>query len=102
MVPYNLFGLKALGLFASQEEIDNSPKQTYGEYRVGDIRYQDINGDGVIDSQDEVALGYTNMPEIVYGFGATAQWKNWDFNVFFPGSGPYQFLFGGCFSTQSF
>ena len=89
------FGLKALGLFASQEEIDNSPKQTYGEYRVGDIRYQDINGDGVIDSQDEVALGYTNMPEIVYGFGATAQWKNWDFNVFFQGVAHTSFFLVG-------
>lgn len=89
------FGLKALGLFTSQEEIDCSPRQTYGEYRVGDIKYQDINGDGVIDSQDEVALGYTNMPEIIYGFGATAQWKNWDFNVFFQGVAHTSFFLAG-------
>lgn len=89
------FGLRALGLFASQEEIDNSPKQTYGEYRVGDIKYQDMNGDGIIDSQDEVAMGYTNLPEIVYGFGATAQWKNWDINVFFQGVGNTSFFLGG-------
>ena len=76
------FGLVALGLFQSQEEIDNSPVQSFGEYRVGDIKYQDINGDGVINSQDQIAIGYTNLPEIMYGFGATAQWKNWDFNVF--------------------
>ena len=63
------FGLVALGLFQSQEEIDNSPRQTFGEYRVGDIKYQDINGDGIIDTQDEVAIGYTNLPEIMYGFG---------------------------------
>lgn len=62
---------------------------------MGDIRYQDINGDGVIDSQDEVALGYTNMPEIVYGFGATAQWKNWDFNVFFQGVAHTGFFLAG-------
>lgn len=55
------FGLVALGLFQSQEEIDNSPRQTFGEYRVGDIKYQDINGDGIIDTQDEVAIGYTNL-----------------------------------------
>ena len=79
------FGLVALGLFQSQEEIDNSPVQSFGEYRVGDIKYQDINGDGVINSQDQIAIGYTNLPEIMYGFGATAQWKNWDFNVFFQG-----------------
>lgn len=63
------FGLVALGLFESQEEIDNSPKQSFGEYRVGDIKYQDINGDGQIDSQDKIAMGFTNLPEIVYGFG---------------------------------
>ena len=70
------FGLVALGLFQSQEEIDNSPVQSFGEYRVGDIKYQDINGDGVINYQDQIAIGYTNLPEIMYGFGATAQWKN--------------------------
>ena len=50
------FGLVALGLFQSQEEIDNSPVQSFGEYRVGDIKYQDINGDGVINSQDQIAI----------------------------------------------
>lgn len=89
------FGYKALGLFKSQEEIDNSPRQTFGEYRVGDIKYQDVNGDGIVDSQDQVALGYTNLPEIIYGFGATAQWKNWDFNVFFQGTGHSSFFLNG-------
>lgn len=89
------FGLVALGLFESQEEIDNSPKQTFGEYRIGDIKYQDINGDGVINSQDQVAMGYTNLPEMIYGFGATAQWKNWDVNVFFQGVGHVNFFLSG-------
>lgn len=89
------FGLVALGLFESQEEIDNSPKQMFGEYRVGDIKYQDINGDGLITAQDAVALGYTNLPEIIYGFGGTVQWKNWDFNVFFQGTGHTSFFLGG-------
>lgn len=89
------FGLKALGLFKSQEEIDNSPKQQFGEYRVGDIKYQDVNGDGIVDSQDQVAMGYTNLPEIIYGFGATAQWRNWDFNLFFQGTGHSSFFLSG-------
>lgn len=89
------FGLKTLGLFSSQEEIDNSPKQTFGEYRVGDIKYQDINGDGTVDSQDEVAMGYTNLPEIIYGFGATAQWRNWDINLFFQGVSHTSFFLDG-------
>ena len=89
------FGLVALGLFQSQEEIDNSPVQSFGEYRVGDIKYQDINGDGVINSQDQIAIGYTNLPEIMYGFGATAQWKNWYFNVFFQGAARTSFFLSG-------
>jgi TonB-linked SusC/RagA family outer membrane protein len=89
------FGLIALGLFESQEEIDNSPLQNFGAYRVGDIKYQDVNGDGIIDSQDEVAIGYTNLPEIVYGFGATAQWKAFDLNVFFQGIAHSTFFLSG-------
>lgn len=89
------FGLVAMGLFKNQEEIDNSPQQTFGEYRVGDIKYQDINGDGKIDSQDQVAIGYTNLPEIMYGFGATAEWKGWDINVFFQGVARTSFFLGG-------
>lgn len=89
------FGLVALGLFKSQEEIDSSPYQTFGEYRVGDIKYQDINGDGVIDANDQIYLGYTTMPEITYGFGATASWKGIDLNVFFQGVGHVNFFLGG-------
>lgn len=89
------FGLVALGLFESQEEIDNSPVQNFGEYRVGDIKYQDINGDGQIDAQDQVAIGYTNLPEISYGFGTTAQYKNWDINIFFQGVARTSFFLDG-------
>lgn len=78
-------GLVALGFFESQEEIDNSPTQMFGEYRVGDIKYQDINGDGKIDTYDQISIGYTDLPEITYGFGLTAKWKNFDASVFFQG-----------------
>ncbi len=89
------FGLIALGLFESEEEIANSPVQNFGEYRVGDIKYLDVNGDGQIDEQDMVAIGYTNLPEITYGFGATAQWKGWDFNAFFQGVARTSFFLSG-------
>ncbi len=89
------FGLIALGLFESEEEIANSPVQNFGEYRVGDIKYQDVNGDGIVDEQDAVAIGYTNLPEITYGFGATAQWKGWDFNAFFQGVARTSFFLSG-------
>lgn len=96
------FGLVALGLFQSQEEIDNSPEQTYGEYRVGDIKYQDVNGDGKVDDQDMVAIGYTNLPEITYGFGLGAQWNNWDVNVFFQGVARNSFFVGGSTISNPF
>jgi TonB-linked SusC/RagA family outer membrane protein len=89
------FGLIALGLFKSQEEIDNSPVQQFGEYRVGDIKYQDVNGDGIVNTLDQVAIGYTNLPEIVYGFGATAQWSGFDFNLFFQGVDHTSFMLSG-------
>ncbi|WP_239056986.1 TonB-dependent receptor [Paludibacter sp. 221] len=88
-------GLIALGLFESDEEIANSPQQMYGEYRVGDIKYQDVNGDGKVDTYDRVAIGYTNLPEITYGFGVTAEWKGIDVNVFFQGISHISFFTGG-------
>lgn len=89
------FGLIAEGLFTSQEDIDRSPIQKFGEYRVGDIKYRDINGDGIVNNYDAIAVGYTNLPEIVYGFGVTAQWKNWDVNVFFQGVDHVSFQLSG-------
>ena len=89
------FGLIAEGLFQSQEEIDNAPEQNFGTYRVGDVRYRDVNGDGVVDTYDKVALGYTNIPEITYGFGLTAQWRSWDINAFFQGIAHCTFYIGG-------
>ena len=96
------WGLLAIGLFQSQEEIDNSPVQTFGEYRVGDIKYQDINGDGRIDADDQIYLGYTTLPEITYGFGATAQHKGWDMNIFFQGIDHVNFFLSGASLTSPF
>lgn len=79
------FGLIALSLFESQEEIDNSPTQSFGTVRPGDIKYLDVNGDGVVDTSDEVAIGYPSMPQVNYGFGTTLQWREFDCNLFFQG-----------------
>ncbi len=80
-------GLISMGLFESQEDIDNWPEQTFGRVRVGDIKYKDINGDGVVDSYDRVPFGRTTIPEINYGFGVSMKWRNWDLSIFFQGSG---------------
>lgn len=52
-----LRGLISEGLFVDYDDIRNSPKQTFGDVAPGDIKYKDVNGDGVIDSNDEVPIG---------------------------------------------
>ncbi len=89
------FGLIAEGLFESEEDIANWPKQDFGTVRVGDIKYRDINGDGVVNTFDQVAIGYTTVPEINYGFGVSLGWKGLDFSVFFSGVGHVTRIIGG-------
>lgn len=50
------------GSFADYEDIRNHPKQMYGDVQPGDIKYKDVNGDGVVDDGDIVAIGATNRP----------------------------------------
>jgi TonB-linked SusC/RagA family outer membrane protein len=78
------FGYIDLGLFESDHEVANSPFQP-GTTKAGDIKYQDLNGDGKIDSYDQAPIGYGSLPEIVYGFGPTIGWKNWSIAAWFKG-----------------
>ena len=79
------FGLEAIGIFQSEEEIASSPVQTFGTVNVGDIKYRDVNGDNKIDSYDITAIGFSSLPEISYGFGASAVWKGFDLSLRFAG-----------------
>lgn len=102
-------GFIALGLFKDYDEIRNSPKQefTYSKtqngntkgqvYKLepGDIKYKDINGDGIIDGNDKVAIGATTKPNLIYGFGMSAKWKGVDVNVHFQGAGKSTFFING-------
>lgn len=81
-----LLGYVALGLFQSQEEIDNSPKQELGSYTVGDIKYKDLNEDGVINAYDRSWIGLSREPEIMFGFGMTFAWKGFDLSLNFTGA----------------
>jgi hypothetical protein len=79
------YGLIADGLFTSQEEVDNSPKQMFGDYGVGDIKYRDLNNDNVIDGNDVKVIGKPYIPEITYGFGGNIKYHAWDFAIMFQG-----------------
>ena len=96
-VPYGVQrGLISLGLFKDQADIESSPVQTYSsDVRPGDIKYKDVNGDGIIDSNDRVAIGATTRPNLVYGFGFSAKWKGLDFNAHFQGAGKSSFFVKG-------
>lgn len=78
------WGYIAEGLFVDDNEVANSPVQ-FGEYGAGDIKYRDLNKDGKITELDMAPIGYPKEPEIVYGFGASYGYKNWDVSVFFQG-----------------
>lgn len=79
-------GYVAEGLFQSQEEIDNSPKQELGSYTVGDIKYKDLNGDGVINAYDRTWIGYPREPRFMFGFGFTLAYKGFDLSMNFTGA----------------
>lgn len=80
------WGYIADRLFIDDEEVANSPVQNFGEYRGGDIKYLDINDDGNITALDQMPIGYPTIPEIIYGFGLSLGYKNFDFSAFFQGS----------------
>jgi TonB-linked SusC/RagA family outer membrane protein len=79
------FGYVAERLFVDEYEVNNSPVQTFSEYMGGDIKYRDINDDGMISTLDQVPIGYPTEPESIYGFGFSAGFKNLDFSCFFQG-----------------
>ncbi len=82
------WGLVAQRLFIDENEVAHSPIQDLGSdvTMAGDIKYKDLNNDGVINDLDEAPIGYPSTPEINYGFGLSAGYKNLDFSVFFSGS----------------
>lgn len=88
-------GLIAMGLFKDYDDIRNSPKQEFGDVQPGDIKYKDVNGDGVVNDGDKVAIGATTKPNMIYGFGVSASWKGLDINVHFQGAGKTSFFING-------
>jgi TonB-linked SusC/RagA family outer membrane protein len=80
------------GLFNSKEELDvyqSKTKYGFGQPRVGDFIYQDLNGDGVVDNKDQTPIGYSSIPRVTYGMGLNMTYKAFDVSVFFQGVSKY-------------
>ena len=91
-----IFGLQAIGYFVDQADIDNSLPQQFGPVKAGDIKYKDMNGDKVINSDDRVAMGYNSTcPEIYYSFSLGLEWKGLGFSAQFQGVGNYTAIVSG-------
>ena len=85
------WGYIAERLFVDDIEAANSPKQNFGVYGGGDIKFRDVNKDGQITPLDMVPIGYPTDPEIIYGFGFSTGFKSFDLSCFFQGSGRSSF-----------
>lgn len=88
-------GLIAEGLYNTWDEI-NDPKRPQSSYAAGsggrdglqpgDIRYRDVNGDGIINDDDRMPMGYSQFPQIIYGFSFGGSYGGFDFSVLFQGA----------------
>jgi TonB-linked SusC/RagA family outer membrane protein len=90
------YGYIAERLFVDDKEALNSPAQIFSTNgkapKGGDIKYRDLNSDGKIDEADKAYIGFPQSPEIVYGFGFSSSFKNFDLSAFFTGQGRMTFF----------
>ncbi|HEY9561283.1 MAG TPA: TonB-dependent receptor [Anseongella sp.] len=85
------------GFFNSEEELENFLEHTqygFGDPRVGDFIYKDLNEDGIVNDKDIAPIKYTNIPGEVFGLSLSLGWKGFDFSAFFQGVGRYSSNYG--------
>ena len=93
---------QALGLFATDEEAASWPRFEGTQPQAGEIKYADLNGDGILDERDKkVVSPYGNTPEIMFGLNLSASWKGFDFSALFQGAAHRNVMLSG-FATQMF
>lgn len=95
------FGYIAEGLFKSEEEILTSPYQA-GDVRIGDIKYKDLDGNGIINDEDQTAIGYGDTPLMMYGLTLVGGYKGFDASLFFQGAGLVDLNLGSGYGTEPF
>ena len=77
-------GTQSAGFFKNQADIDASYRQEYSTVSPGDIKYQDLNGDQVINEFDVTSLdGATGIPELNYAFNVGVEYKGFGLNAWF-------------------
>lgn len=79
------YGLEAIGFFGSQQEINNSPVQTFSDVRPGDVKYKDQNGDNRIDEKDVVRMFGSTKPRFYFGFNVNFSYKGFEVSADFQG-----------------
>ncbi len=80
------FGLLSDGFITSADLADpDLPKSTFGDVKVGDLKYRDMNNDGFIDNRDETFIGLSDLPENTYAFTLSGNWKGIGLSVMFQG-----------------
>lgn len=79
------FGLEAIGFFSDDTDIASSPIQEFDNVKPGDVKYNDVNNDGVINDNDQVAMGYSGPPEVNYAFNFGIEFKGFGLNCLFQG-----------------
>jgi TonB-linked SusC/RagA family outer membrane protein len=89
------------GLFNFQDEIDAAPEYSFGTPRLGDIKYKDLNEDGVIDEKDLAPIGNGTLPKYSYGFTIGFDYKNFEVSMLFQGLADYWRDYGGVYSSQT-
>ncbi len=97
------YGLKTAGVFHSQEELSaysKDGKAIQPNAKVGDLKFVDLNGDGVIDGNDRTYLG-SATPSFTYGFNTNLAYKGFDLRIFFQGTQGVELVNGLDYFTRN-
>ncbi|HEX3009830.1 MAG TPA: TonB-dependent receptor, partial [Bacteroidales bacterium] len=94
-----MYGLEAIGLYQTQDQIDNSPAAPSGTKSMGDLIYKDVNGDGRIDWNDYVKIGRGMTPELNFSLTMNASYKNLYLNALWQGVALCDYQLSAAYNT---